>query len=287
MFKIWYFLCRFILVFLPSDTFNHIVRTIHFSRLRVNYYPLRRGSRKTFSSFLWEYKGELDLDIYRVLADKVLVKEYLKDNPIAGLNIIPSYFIANEGEDLRSLDLSKDLIIKANHGSGWNYIVRRQDVFDENHLVRLANQWLTYNAYYLSREPQYRHIKPKLLVEELLEDNLTDYKFFCLNGIVKVIQVDEDRFINHRRSMYDRNWEELNISYKYEPVRIKLIPVEVLSKMVNIAEGLARNFYFVRVDLYEVNGKVYFGEFTFCPGGGNEPFIDFESDEKLLTLLQG
>ena len=125
-----------------------------------------------------------------------------------------------------------------------------------------------------------------LIVEELIEKNLTDFKFFCYKGIVKIIQVDEDRFTNHKRSMFDRNWVELEISYRYEGVKMIDVRKHTLKKMVKIAETLSRDFRFVRIDLYQVKGQIYFGEYTFCPGGGNEPFIDFESDEELLRVLQ-
>ena len=284
MFDLWYFICRYPLSLLPKKVFNNIVRRIHFIRFGIKYYPRKQSGRNTFTSFLWELKSSLSGDIHQILVDKVQVKQFLLERSVPGLKIIPNYLVTADIRDIENLDLPKDFIVKANHGSGWNRVVYEKDEREMEINLRLFKKWLKFDAYYLNRELQYKGINRLLLVEQLIDREPNDYKFFCYCGKVKAIQVDSSRFTNHRRSLFDRNWNELDIKFRYEGVEDK-VPPSNLDRMIEIAEKLAEEFIFVRIDLYSVREEIYFGEFTFCPGGGNEPFVDFKSDEDFLKLI--
>ena len=133
------------------------------------------------------------------------------------------------------------------------------------------------NYYYISREWGYKYVKPCIKAEKYLVDkktnDLRDYKFFCFGGIPKYVQVDYDRFINHKRNIYDTEWNLIDLSIKCanDPSRIIERPVN-LDCMLDIAMKLSEGLPQLRVDLYEVNGKVYFGELTVYHGGGIERF---------------
>lgn len=115
---------------------------------------------------------------------------------------------------------------------------------------------------------------------------LTDYKLFCFNGCVKIIQVDYARFSNHRRTLYDENWQELDFDFVYprDPKVLIEKPVQ-LEKMIFLAAKLAAKNPFMRVDFYDVAGKIYFGEITFFPEAGFGRFCPLEKDMKLGKLI--
>ncbi len=124
----------------------------------------------------------------------------------------------------------------------------------------------------------YKYIEPEILVEEYLGDNLTDYKFFCFNGNTKILQVDKDRFNGHTRNLYDNNFNLLpfnlgNKSNNYETKKYKNF-----EKMKYICNKIASLFEFARIDLYDINNKIYFGEITLTPGACNEPFKPLKYD---------
>ena len=117
--------------------------------------------------------------------------------------------------------------------------------------------------------------------------DLPDYKFFCFNGKVKFFKIDFGRFVEHHANYYSPNGDLLpfgEVAFKPDPNYVQNMPSN-LSEMIRIAETLSANYKFLRVDLYNVNGKIYFGELTFYPAAGMGAFIPEEWDEKLGNLL--
>jgi hypothetical protein len=135
------------------------------------------------------------------------------------------------------------------------------------------------------------------LVEKLLLDHNEkipfDYKLHCFNGDVKFIQVDIDRFTDHRRNFYDINWDLLPFVWctvidgqPLWPNGREVCQPKSLSEMLGVAKKLSANFLYVRVDLYELEGKVFFGELTFHPGNGAEMFLPNEWDKRFGGLIK-
>jgi len=124
-------------------------------------------------------------------------------------------------------------------------------------------------AYIAGFELQYRDVPPKIIAEELLaEYELPDYKFWCFNGEVKYVWIDIDRSTNHRRMVFDRDWKPLPFTMRFDlPDTLPDRPRE-LEKMIDIANVLSSGFPQVRVDLYCVDCKIYFGEMTFTSRSG-------------------
>src|SRR5699024_7133094 len=151
-------------------------------------------------------------------------------------------------------------------------------------------KWLKRDYYAAGREWSYKHITPKIIVEELLEDKTTsfdginDYKFLCFNGNPEYIILDIDRQSDHKRIIYDSEWHYLNIKTDKDNVGDKVEKPKKLDEMISIAKILSEDFPFVRVDLYSVNNKIYFGELTFYPWTGyvkfNPDSTDFEIGNK-------
>jgi len=143
-----------------------------------------------------------------------------------------------------------------------------------------------YNYFYSFRETQYASLQHKVIIEENItgETDLTDFKFFCANGAIMFVQVDSNRFISHSRKLLGSDLQPLSVHLGGFPISSKW---EAPSKQVcKTALELCRSFDFVRVDLYEVNDKVYFGELMFTPGAGMEPFSDETFARHLLQTIR-
>src|SRR5690606_7204354 len=128
---------------------------------------------------------------------------------------------------------------------------------------------LSVNPYFMSRESQYKG-KPRIVIENLLDSNITDYKFFCFNGKVEFVELIYDRTFEQKKIFYDLNWNKLPFTTGGggHVVDEKLEKPSNFLKMVEVANNLAKDFSFVRVDLYSHNNFIYFGELTFYPSGG-------------------
>src|SRR5699024_7868179 len=142
----------------------------------------------------------------------------------------------------------------------------------------LFNNWLKVNYGYFSLyQMQYENIEPKIIAEKYIQDSngeLNDYKFLCFDGEVYYCWIDVGRYSNHYRNVYDLNWElqTLNI-YTRNNTPYHIQRPKNYQKMIEIAKKLCQGFSHVRVDLYNVDGKIYFGEMTFTTNGGYQPII--------------
>ena len=156
----------------------------------------------------------------------------------------------------------------------------------------MVNKWLKRNYYFIHREWPYKYIKPRIIAEKYMETNeqkeLIDYKFFCFNGNPKVILVCSERFSsdNMCETWFDENWNFLDIIESNHRVNKKIKKPINFSQMMEFSKKLSRDIPFIRVDFYEINGKIYFGELTFFPAAGFEKFEPEEWDKKLGNMLE-
>jgi hypothetical protein len=273
----WYFLCRYIFSFIPSQIFVRFVLFINHRRLGFTAYWLRFDPPKTFNEKINYLKFHDRSSLIPIVADKVSVRQYVSDI-IGEKYLVPIIGIYNSVDDISFKDLPNQFALKPSHGcGGWNLICRNKKGINWNAEKKKLNTYMGKNSFYLSREWQYNN-KPKLICENLLQYNITDFKFFCNYGDVKAIQVDINRFTNHKRKLYNLEWEELNIQIRYPQNDLKIEKSNKLEEMINIANELSASFIFCRVDLYEYEDKIYFGEITLYPGGGTEPFSNYAQD---------
>jgi hypothetical protein len=192
-----------------------------------------------------------------------------------------AYLVTHDPEALRLAALPGRFVVKANHGSGWNVLVPDKAAADEQALRATCHGWLNQRYGAIEHEPWYNAIPPRLLVERYLEDSgygtPPDYKFWVFHGVAHFVQVDTDRFTRHTRSFYDRAWRKLEWTTKWAFGRDLPLPAP-FADMLAIAERLAAGQDFVRVDLYCLDDRVIlFGEMTFAPAGGFEPFLPDKS----------
>ena len=147
---------------------------------------------------------------------------------------------------------------------------------------------IKYNHYYRFLEWGYKNIPPRIIIEEYIDDNnISDYKFFCYNGNVKNMFIVQDRYKNDgmKVTFFDKNFSRLPFKRKYPNNENKIKKPNNWDEMIIISEILSKPFPFVRVDLYEYNKKVLFGEMTFYPGNGTEKFYPVEWDYILGDMI--
>lgn len=219
------------------------------------------------------------------LTDKVKAKEWAK-NAIGEDYIIKTLGVYEKFEDIDFSQLPTSFVIKTNHASGWNVVVKDKNNFNYKKIKKQFDKWLSIDyAYYSPFEMHYSRIKPCILIEEYVNDangELNDYKFLCFNGSPLYFWIDFDRNSNHKRNVYDMKWnlQPWN-QYTYGNYYGTVNKPENFNKMYELANIMCKGFKHVRVDLYNVDGKIYFGEMTFTNGSGFEGIFPEKYDRKL------
>jgi len=256
-------------------------------------YELNLDNPKSFNEKLQWLKLHDRTPLHTKCADKYRVRDYVKEK-IGDKYLIPLIFVSNKLKDINKNNFPDfPVIVKPNHSRG-AHIIKDKNNFDFENLQKILKKELSTNFYYRTREWQYKDIKPLIVVEKLLLDDEgkipKDYKFLCMNGKVELIQVDSNRLTDHEKTLYNKKWERQNFEFNF-PAGKDIIKPKNLEEMISIAEILSKDFIFVRVDLYTIKQKIYFGELTFHPAGGFGWFkpqkIDFELGEKLNLPIKG
>jgi hypothetical protein len=200
------------------------------------------------------------------LVDKYAVRAYVTSR-IGERHLVKLLWNGIEPRDIPFASLPNNYVIKANHGSGLVIVVKGEP--DRLGIVDTTSAWLRTNYYWGSREYQYFHIKPRILVEEYLNprdgNGPLDFRFWCFNGEPEVIQVD-----NHAHNInpfFDPDWNLLDLHYREGASRPPIARPANFEEMMSIASRLSAPFDFVRVDLYNIDGRICFGELTFTPAG--------------------
>lgn len=232
---------------------------------------------------------------YTTYVDKYRVREYITAK-LGSEYLIPLIGVYNNSDEISWESLPDKFVIKCNHGSGTNIICTNKSNLDIDETKNKLNKWMTKSWYWFGREWPYKNIEKKIIIEEFLQDEEQsvpkDYKFWIFNGKVKYINV---HFIHNNKTyinIYNSEWKLQNYAMGHDQrdlntrhtCETKHDEPENLSKMINFAEKLAGNQPFLRIDFYEVNSHIYFGEITFYPTSG---FIKFYPNQEVLDEKYG
>lgn len=255
---------------------------------------LNLNAPKFFNEKLWWLKINYRTPLMTKCSDKVEVHEYLNEIGLSQLSnkIIGVYKNASE---VPFDDLNGRFYLKCNHVSGVNALYDSSKTFDREKFIKLFDKMLSQNYYYQTREWNYKNIKPRILVEEFIDSNgpLIDYRFLCFDGICKLIFVDietasEDgsHNLNAKRNVYNRNFELCDFTVGRKGFDKGLIEQpQNLDLMIEYAERISEPFPFCRVDLYNIDGHIMFGEITFYPGGGTQQFSCKKRDLEVASWI--
>ncbi|MEZ9945054.1 ATP-grasp fold amidoligase family protein [Vibrio breoganii] len=246
-------------------------------------YTLNLNDPKSFNEKIQWLKLNDRTELHTICADKLAVREFVTEE-IGPEFLVPLIKYTDNVDDI-TLDWlpSNPCIIKATHTSGTYKIIRDKKRINIFEVDRLCRKWLKKNYYYNTKEWQYKNIPPRIIVEELLVDENglipSDLKFSCFNGRVEMIHVDSNKEDKHLRNHYSREWKPLDFRWPEELEAGQLVDKpRKLDKMIELAEKLAQNFVYVRVDFYCLEDQIYFGELTFHPTSGFGRFLPFEED---------
>lgn len=255
-----------------------------------NYFGI--DNAKIFDTLV-RYHKKLNLKAPRTLSDKVSYIELHAQSPLASMCtdkfevrkyveskgwkeiLIPIYGDVYEKFEEINFDLlPKSFVIKATHGCKMNYVVKDKTFLNMKECGIKIQQWMatTYGTY--SVEPHYLDIPHRFYIEKYLDniDQLIDYKFHCLNGVPQFVLACSNRVVDKDNSMkvtldlFDMEWNNIpEIKYEEKSGKGHVKKPKRFKEMIEIAKDLSKDFLFVRVDLYEIDNKVYFGELTFSP----------------------
>jgi hypothetical protein len=223
-----------------------------------------------------------------VFADKFAVRDYVARTLGSRKNSTTVFAVAHSSQDTQTLDLPDRFVMKPTHLSGAVKIVTDLSAIDRTGLVPLAESWLRRNLWYERGEWAYKNIPPCILFEELLDEDgkpPTDYRFFCFGGEPRMISVTRD-FLgpNATSSLYDPDFKLLPVRHVGSPrkhLAVQMDPPPNFAEMLDIARKLSRGVDFVRVDLYNIKGRIVFGELTNYPAGGLRKYDPPSFDETL------
>jgi hypothetical protein len=227
---------------------------------------------RTFNEKLgWMIRNDHD-PRYVQLADKIAVRDYVRTR-VGEEILIPLYGVWDKPSQIPFDELPKKFIMKCNHESGFVIICRDRDQLDRCFVRAQLTTHLRMNYYYRNLEWHYRVIRPRILAEELLEDDQggepLDYKIYCFDGVPRYLYAMKDRHSPHPTcSFYTSAWELLACSYDRYTQPTPFPRPRQLVRMLDVAAVLSQGLYFCRVDLYAVRNRVYFGEITIVPGAG-------------------
>lgn len=233
---------------------------------------------------------------YTTMVDKYLVKKYIA-NIIGEEHIIPLYGVWNKFDDINFDELPDKFVLKCTHDSGGLVVCRDKTKLDITKARKKINKSLKLNYYYLGREWAYKNVKPRIIAEQFIETinsnvdindkevleaeelqsniGLLDYKFLCCNGEIKALLLDigiignnEGHADEYYRNVYDKDFNLMPVLETRENYPKTIKKPENYDEMIKIVEKIAKDIPFIRVDLYNLNGKIYFGELTLYHGSG-------------------
>lgn len=260
--------------------------------LKIYYYTqfkkkLNLKKPKTYNEKLQWLKLNDRNPKYTKLVDKLEVRDYIGEN-LGEEYLIPLIGVWDTFEEIDFNLLPNQFVIKCTHDSGGVVICKNKSKFNIEKARRKINRSLSKNYYYGLKEWPYKNVKPRIICEKYMKDEsekeLKDYKFMVFNGKVRCILVASNRYSVEGVNMdfYDTDWNHLPFG-RMDKKRNKGVIEKPFNydKMILFSEKLAKNIPFVRIDFYEINGKLYFGEMTFYPASGLEKF-EPESYDLLL-----
>ena len=266
-----------LLSWVPDKTMIKIQYRIKLGR------KLNLKNPQRFTEKLQWYKLYYRNPIMHKCVDKYEVREYVKSKGFENI-LNELYGVFDKPNDIVFEKLPNKFVVKTTAGSGGQniFVCSNKNELDKEELIKTLNYWLKLNPKKsFGREWAYEGTNNRIIIEKYLEGNdeglsgINDFKFFCFNGKVEYIVFDGDRFVKHKRNFYDREWNYIDVQTDCDKLGNTIKKPKMLMQMIDVAEKLSNKIPFVRVDLYCINNKIYFGEMTFYPWTG---YVQYKPD---------
>lgn len=245
---------------------------------------------KTFNEYVLAIKVKENGEALTNYTDKLLVREYVQ-NKIGQKYLVPLLGVWKSPQDIEFDSLPTQYILKTNHGSGWNYIVKDNRVVDRDKVISFFSKAIKSNYYYKSREKNYKNITPCIMAEELLIPNrktgIIDVKLFCFYGKPQFYAITYRDYQGTHYGLFKQNSEAIPIENTYLRVEDQVVGADEIEELKVLAASLSSSFDFVRVDFYLSDSDIYFSELTFHSGGGIRPIKPKEIDLQLGKYFEG
>ncbi len=224
-------------------------------------------------------------DEFTKMVDKYEVRNFIKSR-VGSKYLIPLLGVWDSPDEINFELLPEKFVLKCTHDCHGLAICKDKSSFDYEKAMKDLKLALSRNYYYQGREWPYKNVKPRVICEKYMEDStdlqLIDYKVFNFNGLPKIIQVDFDRFSEHKRKFFDTEWNCLDISFHIPSDRSKtIVKPNKLGEMLELAKVLSKGFPHLRTDFYIVNNNIYVGEMTFFHGNGMGVWTPESFDEEM------
>lgn len=261
--------------------------------LAIQYYiklnrKINWKNPKRFTEWIQCYKAIYRNPLMHQCVDKYNVRSFVESKGLKDI-LIPNYGIFSSADDIDFNSLPQSFVIKTTDGSGGQNLIICKDKSKLDIATAKTNlkSWKNLKNINAGREWAYTGIKEsRIIVEKYIEnpinpeEGIPDYKILCFAGTPRYIFYDCDRYIEHKRNVYDTDWNRIYVDTDCKQKDVEIPKPKNLDKLLKVATKLSEDFPFVRVDLYDIDGNVFFGELTFYPCSGYIPFnpdsFDFE-----------
>jgi len=270
----------------PDKIFLNVKHKYHIGR------KLNLSNPKSFSEKIHWLKLNYRKPEYSTYVDKFSVRPYISET-IGEKYLIPLIGVYGSVDEIDWGKLPDKFVLKCTHGSGCNIICSDKNNFNVEEATRKLKIWLGRNWYWYGREWPYKNVVPKIICEEYMVDNngdkgLTDYKFYCFNGNPTYCQVIRGRNSDETIDFYDNQWNQMEFTGLKKSARTSsgISKPENYEEMLDLSRRLSQGLPFVRVDLYYIKDKIYFGELTFYPLSGFGEFYPLEWNTRIGNLLE-
>lgn len=251
-------------------------------------YKLDLNNPQTFNEKLQWLKLHYRKPEFAKMVDKAEAKKY-----VAGIigddHIIPTIAVYNNTEEIDFDALPDQFVLKCTHDSGNIIICKNKSLLNRSQIIKQFKKALKYNYYNFGREWVYKEVKPRIIAEKYMTDSgeeLKDYKIFCFGGEPKIIEIDYNRFKNHKRQLFTIDWNRIDATCMYPSDATVFEKPALLNEMLDYARKLSKGHPFLRTDFYIINNKVYFGELTFYHQCGYAPIEPFKYDLEMGSWIQ-
>jgi hypothetical protein len=266
--------------FVPDRIFLKIKYFLIFGK-RLNLKNPQTFNEKIQWLKLYDRKPE-----YTQIVDKYEVRKYIEDR-IGNEYLIPLFGVWDNFDDINFDNLPNQFVLKANHFSGGVFICKDKQGFDIEKTRKEMNKVLKRNYYFYGREWPYKNVKPRIKAEKYMVDEsgveLKDYKIYCYDGLPKYILVCSERYLRSglKKTFFDPNWNYIHGIVNWPKSEQTIKEPHSLKEMLRLSRLLSKDISFLRVDFYEVQEKIYFGELTIHPAAGFEDHSTPDWDKKM------